>query len=597
VAHLSTVDLTLNFLVLPQLLAARDAGAEVIGISAPGQFVSALQAKGIRHLPLPASTRGMDVWSDIRAARQLWHVLRRERIDILHTHTPKPGFYGRLLGRSAGVPIIVNTVHGLFATPEDPLLKRLVVYGLEGVASRFSDAELVQSGEDMATMRRWRMAPARKLRLLGNGVDLDRFQPNRYSPAERAQLRDELGIGPSEAVVGMVARLVAEKGWRELFQASRRLSRPVRLLAVGPDEPHKSDAITIEELTRARADGVVFAGLRTDVERLYAVMDVFALPSYREGFPRSVMEASAMGLPVVTTRARGCREAVTDGVTGYVVPVRDVGALVHALQILIDEPGRRHAMGAAARSRAEAEFDERLIVKRVLDTYEQLTDQKNRALLRRHRLGPATSRMKRISDVVAASSALLALSPVMGLIWLAIRLKMGRPVLFVQPRPGYQQRVVAVHKFRTMTDDRDGQGQLLSDVGRVTPLGRWLRERSLDELPQLLDVIRGDMSLVGPRPLLIRYLDRYTPEQARRHDARPGITGWAQVNGRNGLTWEERFALDTWYIDHWSLRLDLQILLRTIGNVLQRSGISAEDRMTMPEFFGTRAGAPPGADS
>jgi glycosyltransferase involved in cell wall biosynthesis len=383
VAHLSTVDLTLKFLVLPQLLAARDTGAEALGMSSPGRFVSELRAEGIRHIPLPAATRRMDIRSDLQAARQLWRVLRAERIDILHTHTPKPGLYGRVLGRCAGVPIIVNTVHGLYATPDDPLVKRIIVYGLEAVASRFSDAELSQSAEDMATIRRWRIASAGKVRLLGNGVDLERFRPGRWSTQERSELRRELSIGPEEVVVGTVARLVAGKGLRELFDAARLLTGRPRVLVVGPEEPDKFDALREAELSRARADGVLFAGFRTDVERLYAVMDIFALPSYREGLPRSVMEASAMGLPVVTTQARGCREAVADGITGYLVPVGDAAGLAKALQTLINDPGRREAMGAAGRSLAEAEFDERLVVARVLNTYQQLVEQKRHSHSRR----------------------------------------------------------------------------------------------------------------------------------------------------------------------------------------------------------------------
>jgi len=164
---------------------------------------------------------------------------------------------------------------------------------------------------------------------------------------------------------------------------------------------------------------------------------------------------------------------------------------------------------------------------------------------------------------------------------------LGRPILFVQTRPGWCGEPFKMLKFRSMTDARDAQGRWLPDAERLTPLGKWLRRSSLDELPELVNVIKGDMSLVGPRPLLMQYLERYTPEQARRHEVRPGITGWAQVNGRNAISWEEKFRLDIWYVDNWSLVLDIKILWLTVVKVFRSEGISAADNVTMPEFMGS----------
>jgi lipopolysaccharide/colanic/teichoic acid biosynthesis glycosyltransferase len=172
----------------------------------------------------------------------------------------------------------------------------------------------------------------------------------------------------------------------------------------------------------------------------------------------------------------------------------------------------------------------------------------------------------------------------MGLIALLVWRTMGRPVLFRQARPGLHGKPFVMYKFRTMRDLRDAEGNLLPDEARLTPFGRWLRTTSLDELPELVNVLRGEMSLVGPRPLLMEYLERYTPEQARRHEVKPGITGWAQIHGRNNLSWEERLRLDVWYVDHWSLWLDLKILWRTLWMVLRREGISAQGHATMPRF-------------
>jgi sugar transferase EpsL len=193
---------------------------------------------------------------------------------------------------------------------------------------------------------------------------------------------------------------------------------------------------------------------------------------------------------------------------------------------------------------------------------------------------------KRVLDLVLVFPALILLSPMMLLVFLLIRIRLGKPILFRQQRPGRHGKPFTMYKFRTMTNARDALGNLLADADRLTSLGRFLRRTSLDELPELFNVLKGHMSLVGPRPLLMQYLDRYTPEQMRRHEVRPGITGWAQVNGRNALTWEQKFALDVWYVDHWSLCLDLKIIALTIWKVLTREGISQPGQATAQEFMG-----------
>lgn len=196
--------------------------------------------------------------------------------------------------------------------------------------------------------------------------------------------------------------------------------------------------------------------------------------------------------------------------------------------------------------------------------------------------------MKRFFDLVLAALALLFLGlPLLFLIW-QVRRKLGSPVFFRQTRPGLHGKPFEMTKFRTMTEARGSDGLLLPDAVRLTAFGRFLRATSIDELPELWSVIKGDMSLVGPRPLLTEYLPLYSPEQARRHEARPGITGWAQVNGRNALSWEEKFKLDVWYVDHRSLWLDIKILWLTVRKVLVREGISAEGEATMRKFTGSK---------
>jgi lipopolysaccharide/colanic/teichoic acid biosynthesis glycosyltransferase len=195
-----------------------------------------------------------------------------------------------------------------------------------------------------------------------------------------------------------------------------------------------------------------------------------------------------------------------------------------------------------------------------------------------------TAFLKRALDIAVAALVLLALTPVILIVGLVVRVRLGSPVLFVQERPGLRGQPFRMLKFRSMTDARDANGQLLPDVQRLTPLGRFLRSSSLDELPEFWNVLRGDMSLVGPRPLLMEYLPLYSAEQARRHEVRPGITGWAQVNGRNALAWDAKFRLDVWYVDHRSMRLDLIIIARTVRQVLAREGINADGEVTAAKF-------------
>ena len=197
--------------------------------------------------------------------------------------------------------------------------------------------------------------------------------------------------------------------------------------------------------------------------------------------------------------------------------------------------------------------------------------------------------MKRLFDLSAGLALLILLSPLFFFLVMIIYTKMGSPVLFCQLRPGYQGKPFLLYKFRTMTDEKDSRGEELPDELRLTRLGNWLRKYSLDELPQLFNVIRGELSLVGPRPLMMEYLPLYTMEQARRHEVRPGITGWAQVKGRNALTWEERFSLDVWYVDNRSLWLDMKIIWMTFIHVVKPQGISRDGYATMPRFKGSNS--------
>jgi glycosyltransferase involved in cell wall biosynthesis len=370
--HVTTTDISLELLLGPQLEAFANAGFEVLGASAPGPYVEGITQRGVGHIPLAHATRSVAPVEDARALGELVALFRRLRPAIVHTHNPKPGLYGRVAARIARVPVVVNTTHGLYALPSDPSMKRAFVYGLERLASACSDEELVQNPEDMSVLQHLGV-PRAKLTLLGNGVDLCRFDPVSVSPAEVIAARRELGATTrTDVVVGAIGRLVREKGFPEVFEAARHLHArlPVlRFAAIGPDEPGKAASLSPDDRAVAEAAGVRFLGSRDDVVRLYRGMDVYVLASHREGFPRSAMEAAAMGIPIVATDVRGCRQVVDHGVTGLLVPPRDPLALADAIATLAVDPSMRLRMGEAGRRKALRDFDQQRCIDITLATY------------------------------------------------------------------------------------------------------------------------------------------------------------------------------------------------------------------------------------
>ena len=374
VAHVTTVDLTLRFLVLGQLVRLAQEGFDVTAISATGPWTAGLEAMGIRHIEWPHATRSWHPVADARAQEELIAIFRRERFDLVHTHTPKPGVMGRIAARIAGVPCVVNTVHGYYAAPQDPWRRRMPVREAERLAARFSDLELFQSEEDQRWARRERIVGPLQGAYLGNGTDLSRFDPQAVDRERVKAIRRELGIPQSAIVIGTMGRLVAEKGYPQFFEAARIVRAAVpraRFVVIGGGDPEKADRITPEEVERARED-VVFTGWREDVPELLALMDVFVLASWREGMPRSAIEAAAMGKPLVLTDIRGCREVARDGVEGLLVPPRLAVPLANAIHRLASDAKLRRRLGAAARTRASERFDERQVCDKVVGHYRRL---------------------------------------------------------------------------------------------------------------------------------------------------------------------------------------------------------------------------------
>ena len=379
VAHITTIDLSLRYLLLNQLRSIQAAGYEVTGISTPGPDVPVIQEAGIRHIPVPM-TRNFTPLADVRSLGHLVRVLRRERFTIVHTHNPKPGLLGQLAARMAGVPVVVNTLHGFYFHDRMAPHWRRFYIATEKIAARCSDVILSQNSEDIDTAIGLGICRPGQIKRLGNGIDVQRFDPARMDPARLAAVRAELGLAAGRPTVGFVGRLVAEKGILELLAAVRTVVEQVpdvQLLVVGPVDHEKLDALTPAVAAEyGLADRCVFAGMRQDMPELYALMDVFALPSHREGFPRSPMEASAMGVPALVTDIRGCREAVEQGRNGLLVPLGDVPALAAALVDLLTDREKARRMGQAGREMALDRFDERHVFAMVTAEYERLLAEK-----------------------------------------------------------------------------------------------------------------------------------------------------------------------------------------------------------------------------
>ena len=358
IAHLTTVDMSLALLLRTELQVDREQGHEVFAVSAPGPWVTHVQELGVTHVPVPSLTRSWDLRRDAAAARELLAALRALRLDVLHTHNPKTGVLGRVLGRLAGIPVVVNTCHGLWLTPQDRRRKRALVLGAEAFAAAAGHAELYQNDDDRRTMSRF--VRSDKQRTVGNGVDLVRFTAD---PDVRAKVRAELGVRDDEVLVGGVGRLVEEKGIREFVAAAAALRDRARFVWAGPDDEDKPDAV------RAAHGDVRFLGAWEDMPAFYSAIDVFALPSYREGFSRSGMEAAACGVASVLSDIRGCRELGLHGESLLLVPPRDAAALTAAVGRLVDDASLRGRLGAAAHLRATEDFDQRSVAAVSLETY------------------------------------------------------------------------------------------------------------------------------------------------------------------------------------------------------------------------------------
>ena len=375
IAHVTTVSLSLHSLLFNQLQSLRTAGYEVAGLSSPGPEVPVLEAGGIRHFAVPIS-RNLTPLADLASLWRLYRVMRRERFTIVHTHTPKAGLLGQLAARLAGVPIVVNTVHGFYFHEHMRPAARRFYIAMETVAAWCSHLILSQNAEDIQTALKEGICQPERIQFLGNGIDLTQFDPDAISPEDERRCREKLGIAADAPVVGFVGRLAARrKGFLDFLAAARDIAArlpQVRFLIAGDADLGKPDAVDPSVAADyGIADRCVFVGNRPNDELppLYKIMNVLVLPSLFEGVPRVVMEASAMGTPCVVSDVKGNREAVTHDRNGLLVPFGDVPALTSAIVRILTEPATAQRMSAAARHLAAERFDERRVFAKVQAEY------------------------------------------------------------------------------------------------------------------------------------------------------------------------------------------------------------------------------------
>ena len=530
-------------------------------------------------VPVPLERR-IALWADLKSLWRLYRLFRAGRFSIVQSMTPKAGLLAMLAAWAAGVPIRIHTFTGqVWATRSG--LSRGLLKSIDRLIHKLTTVSLVDSASQREFLIAEGIATPPAISVLASGsvcgVDTARFRPD---PVARATVRDRLHIPLTDILLLFVGRVTHDKGVLDLAAAFGTVAderSDVHLLIAGPDESRlraRLAAVCVRHATRLHVLDFV-----ERPENVMAAADVLCLPSYREGFGSVVIEAAACGVPAVASRIYGVVDAVDAGRTGLLHAAGHVGELTDLLRLVVSNDDLRRTLGDAARARAVSEFAVERLTGALSSFYCGLLE----------KAGPRgwyPAFGKRMFDVAASALLLLVLSPFYALLAVTVRLTLGKPVLFRQRRPGLAGRPFTLVKLRSMNDRYDDRGGLLSDDERLSGFGRFLRASSLDELPELWNVLVGDMSLVGPRPLLMEYLGRYSPKQARRHAVRPGITGLAQVHGRNALQWPERFELDVHYIRTVSFGLDLTILLRTIWHVVTRRGISQPGHATAEEFKG-----------
>ena len=578
-------DIAVKFLLIPQLKFLMEKGYDVYVVCSSGKWIKDIEDQGIKVKTIKI-IRKITPFSDLLVLIKLFFYFKKEKFDIVHTHNPKPGLLGQLAAKLAGVPVIINTIHGLYFNEKSSALKRKFFIIIEKIEARCSDLIFSQNKEDMETLVKERISDLSKIKYLGNGVDIKKFNPERFTKDYILKKKNELKIDPDFNVIGTVGRLVKEKGYLDLFKALEIVLKKMPetlILAIGPKEPEKRDGFKPSLAKEYGVEkNVIFIGERTDVDELYALMDVFVLASHREGFPRTVIEAMAMQRPIIATNIRGCREEIDNGRNGILIPPKNPAELAEEIIFLLENKQKADQMAKEARAKAEKEFDESLVFGRIKESYE---------ILAKERLNGIKNKriqlfIKRIFDLVFALFGLILLSPLFLIIAILIKLDSPGPVFFKYERAGKYGKPFCPYKFRTMVQGaiKKGLGHTVAkDDERITNIGRFLRKWAIDEFPQLINVLKGEMSVVGPRPMLKEQADRYNNFEKKRLLVKPGLAGWALIHGRNLPSWDERIKYDVWYAENWSLWLDIKIILKTFYLIfIKQEGVYGKDGINDP---------------
>jgi len=357
--------MAIRFILFNHLKFLKESGYDVFAVCSSGDLIEEVRKEGIKVKTINFN-RGLNLFAHLTSLIKLTFFFKKEKFDIIHTHNPVPCLLGQLAAKITGVPLIVSTIHGLYFQRSSGIKRKLFIF-IEKISARCSDRIFSVSHGIVDVMIKENICPFDKIQYLGNGIDIEKFNSKRFSKEFIDNKKKELRINDYK-VIGIVGRLVKEKGYLELFDAFKNIIKEFPktiLLVVGPEEPSKKDRIDIEDYKN-----VLFLGQKTNVDEIYPLFDIFVLPSYREGFPYSIMEASSSGIPVVATNILACAEAVDNGITGILVPVKDSIALNNALTSLLRNSEKAKLMGRNGRKKAEKEFDEKIVFNKLIKEYD-----------------------------------------------------------------------------------------------------------------------------------------------------------------------------------------------------------------------------------
>ncbi|MBC8466743.1 MAG: sugar transferase [Deltaproteobacteria bacterium] len=580
--HIATVPEFFHSFFQGQLEFMVDQGFEVVLICSPGETSQGFKDWPVRYYPVSIERR-ISPLADIISIWRIVRVLRSIRPDIVHVHTSKAGLLGMIAAWITAIPVKIFTIHGFRWVTKEGMSRRLIKFS-NRLTSSLADRVFCVSksnldlgiGNNICSIEKAKVVCKGSI----NGVDaVGRFNPEKE--ANRLDIRKGLGIPENSFVFGFVGRIVRDKGIKELAAAWRSIRRDfsdVHLMLVGKAE--SGDPVSDETLEFFEKDERVhFTGFCPDVAPYYGAMDAFVLPSYREGFPVTPLEASAMGLPVIASNIRGCADAVVDGQTGILVAPGSSSELEHSMRAILNDREMAERLGGNGRKFVLENFQPTPIWQGLTKEYKML--------LKSHpsRQTGLPLFLKRVMDFIVIIPALILLFPVMAVVAILVWANLGFPVIFREKRIGEAGKPFWFLKFRTMTNEKDSEGNLFPDEERLSLLGRFFRATSLDELPQLINVLKGEMSLVGPRPLPMKYLERFSKEQRIRHTVLPGITGLTAISYRGGdRSWEEKFEYDVRYVLEWHLLLDWKILFRTFWIMGKKAILNRTGKTTSEEF-------------